>query len=134
MIIGFAAGLLWYQLGDWSPASFFLGFHPVWVGMSVNIVVLIVVTLATAQWRVAVDARRRSRGALVAVASLMLMATIAATGTWLNASGLLGLAIFTAVALSAISTFLLTEPTIPRKAASTVEPVPAEEVPSLVEV
>jgi len=128
MIFGFTAGLLWYQLGDWSPSSFFLGFHPVWVGMSVNIGVLVVVTLAMAQWRFVAHARRRSRGALVAVASLMLMATIAATGTWLNASALLGLAIFSLVAMGAISTFLLTEPTVPRKAASTVVSVPASRV------
>ncbi|MDJ0336663.1 sodium:solute symporter family protein [Cryobacterium sp. PH31-O1] len=134
MIIGFAAGLLWYQLGDWSPASFFLGFHPVWVGMSVNIVVLIAVTLATAHWRVTADARKKSRGALAAAACLVLMATIAATGTWLSASGLLGLAIFTLVAMGAISTFLLTEQEVAHSAPSTVESVPSVEVSLRVEV
>lgn len=134
MIVGFVAGLLWYQLGDWSPSSFFLGFHPVWVGMSVNVVVLIAVTLATARWRVAADVRRRSSGALVAAAWLVLIAIVAVTGTRLTASGLIGLAIFTLVAVGAIATFLLTELATPGEAPSTEESALAAEVPSRVEV
>ena len=110
MITGFLAGLFWYQLGGWSPASFFIGIHPVWVGMSVNVVVLIGVTLATARWRVPVDARKRSRGALVAAAWLTLVALVVVVNVWLTATGLLGLAIFILVALGATATFLLTEP------------------------
>jgi SSS family solute:Na+ symporter len=110
MITGFLAGLFWYQLGGWSPASFFIGIHPVWVGMSVNVVVLIGVTLATARWRVPVDARRRSRGALVAAAWLTLIGLVVVVNVWLTATGLLGLAIFILVALGATATFLLTQP------------------------
>lgn len=110
MITGFLAGLFWYQLGGWSPASFFIGIHPVWVGMSVNVVVLIGVTLATARWRVPVDARKRSHGALVAAAWFTLIALVVVVNVWLTATGLLGLAIFILVALGATATFLLTEP------------------------
>lgn len=110
MITGFLAGLFWYQLGGWSPASFFIGIHPVWVGMSVNVVVLIGVTLATARWRVPVDARKRSHGALVAAAWFTLIALVVVVNSWLTATGLLGLAIFILVALGATATFLLTEP------------------------
>lgn len=134
LIAGFVAGLLWYQLGDWSPANFFLDFHPVWVGMSVNVVVLIAVTLATARWRVAADVRRRSRGVLVAAAWLVLIAVVAIAGTWLTASGLLGLAIFTLVAVGAITTFMLTEPAAPRKAPPTRESAPSATVKSRVKV
>jgi SSS family solute:Na+ symporter len=134
MIAGFVAGLLWYQLGDWSPASFFLGIHPVWVGMSVNVVVLIVDTLATARWRLVTDVRRRSRGFLVAAAWLVLIVIVAVTGTWLAAFGLLGLALFTLVAIGAITTFLLTEAAAPRESLSAGEPADVLTVSSSIEV
>lgn len=121
MISGFLVGLFWYQLGGWSPASFFIGVHPVWAGMSVNVVVLIGVTLATARWRVPVDARRRSRGALVAGAWLTLIALVVVVNVWLTATGLLGLAIFILVALGATATFLLTEPALSTDERSTDE-------------
>ncbi|MEV8254429.1 sodium:solute symporter family protein [Rhodoglobus sp. NPDC076762] len=110
LLTGFLAGLTWYQLGAWSPSSFHLGIHPVWVGMSINVVVLISVTLATARWRLAADARRRSRGTVVATAWLAVIAVFALTSGWLNSSGLLGLAIFILVAIGATTAFLLTEP------------------------
>ncbi len=110
LVSGFLAGLIWYQLGAWSPSSFHLGIHPVWVGMSVNVVVLITVTLASARWRVAVDARKRSRGLVVSAVWLVLVAVLAVASSWLGASGLLGLAIFVVVALAAAAAFLLTEP------------------------
>jgi uncharacterized membrane protein YkgB len=59
-----------------------------------------------------VDARRRSRGALVAAAWLTLIALVVLVNVWLTATGLLGLAIFTLVALGATATFLLTEPAL----------------------
>ncbi len=133
MITGFATGLLWYQLGSWSPASFFLGIHPVWAGMSVNVVVLIAVTLATARWRVVADVRRRSRGSLVAAAWLALVAVVVLTSGWLTASGLLGLGLFTLVALGAIATFLLTESASPIEAASAEQLAPVDSVSSSIE-
>lgn len=134
MIIGFVAGLLWYQLGGWSPASFFVGIHPVWIGMSANVVVLIAITLATARWRLTADARKRSRGVAVAAAWLVLIAIVALTSVWLTTSGLLGLAIFTIVAVGAITTFLLTESATPVEASATEELVDAVRVSSGVEV
>ncbi|CQR46339.1 putative symporter YidK [Paraliobacillus sp. PM-2] len=47
LISGFITGLLWYHLGDWQPASFFLNIHPVWIGMSTNVLTIISVTLLT---------------------------------------------------------------------------------------
>jgi len=46
MLVGFASGLSWYWLSDWSPTQFYLGIHPVWIGMSANLVVMVVFTLA----------------------------------------------------------------------------------------
>ncbi|MGV8877283.1 MAG: sodium:solute symporter family protein [Rhodoglobus sp.] len=109
LIAGFSAGLLWYQLGGWSPASFFVGIHPVWVGMSVNVLVLIGATLLFAPWQVVTDARRRSRATLTAGAGIAVAAVVAVLNVWLAESGLLGLALFVVVALGATTTFLLTE-------------------------
>lgn len=45
MIFGFLSGVVWYHLGGWAPDQFYLNIHPVWVGMSVNILALILITL-----------------------------------------------------------------------------------------
>ncbi|TMN21629.1 sodium:solute symporter family protein [Lentibacillus cibarius] len=49
LFTGFASGLVWYYLGDWHPSAFFLQIHPVWIGSSINIVSIIVVTLMDGQ-------------------------------------------------------------------------------------
>ncbi|MBC7291083.1 MAG: sodium:solute symporter family protein [Actinotalea sp.] len=64
---GFGSGLLWYHLGGWEPATFHHGVHPVWVGMTVNLVVLVVVTLLGPRPRLtAVPGRRRAAVAALA--------------------------------------------------------------------
>src|SRR5699024_74027 len=45
MGLGFGSGLAWYHLGDWAPGQFFLGIHPVWIGMTVNLIVMVAVSL-----------------------------------------------------------------------------------------
>ncbi|RYG73051.1 sodium:solute symporter family protein [Lentibacillus lipolyticus] len=45
LFTGFASGLAWYYLGDWHPNAFFLNIHPVWIGSSVNIISITLVTL-----------------------------------------------------------------------------------------
>jgi hypothetical protein len=80
------------------------------------------------------DVRRRSRGFLVAAAWLVLIVIVAVTGTWLAAFGLLGLALFTLVAIGAITTFLLTEAAAPRESLSAGEPADVLTVSSSIEV
>lgn len=46
LFTGFTSGLLWYYLGGWHPQEFYLNIHPVWIGSSVNIVTITLVTLA----------------------------------------------------------------------------------------
>lgn len=109
MVAGFAGGLLWYQLGDWLPSAFYLGIHPVWVGMSLNVVVLIAVTLATARWRLTLSRTRRQRGSFAASALVVLVTSTALASSWLDSTGLLGLALFGLVIVGATVTFVLTE-------------------------
>lgn len=110
MIVGFGTGLYWYQLGQWSPSSFYLGIHPVWVGMASNVLVLIGITLATAKWRLTVAPLRRRRAGLTAAGLVVLVAAVAVSASWLNGTGLLGLALFGVVALASVVVFVVTEP------------------------
>lgn len=52
LLTGFSSGLLWYHLGGWQPNDFFINIHPVWVGSTMNIITIILVTLADkkAKW------------------------------------------------------------------------------------
>ncbi len=45
LLTGFSSGLLWYYLGDWQPSTFYLNIHPVWVGSSINVLTIVIVTL-----------------------------------------------------------------------------------------
>ncbi len=103
--VGFVTGLTWYHLGDWAPSGFFQGIHPVWIGMSANLVTLVAVTLTQAGGGSAVTrvpARRRFAGAaLVSAAGVAALA--AASWTWTHSHGVSGLAIFTVVALLTVA-------------------------------
>ena len=127
MVAGFAGGLLWYQLGDWLPSAFYLGIHPVWVGMSLNVVVLIAVTLATARWRLTLSRTRRQRGSFAASALVVLVTSTALASSWLDSTGLLGLALFGLVIVGATVTFVLTEtaPTTQEEPEESEEPCAA---------
>ena len=46
LFTGFTSGLLWYYLGGWHQQEFYLNIHPVWIGSSVNILTITLVTLA----------------------------------------------------------------------------------------
>ena len=97
MIAGFGAGLGWYQLSSWHVSDFFFGVHPVWVGMSVNVLVLVLVTLiqvgTAAVWR-------RDRGAVLALTgALVLTAVTVQASPSLHVLGLSGPLLLAAVVL-----------------------------------
>lgn len=94
MVGGFASGLLWYHLGEWSPDHFFLNTHPVWVGMGINLALMIVATLweHRGQWRVSYPDSWLAWFGVIATAALAFV-NILAFET-LYTSGLLGLTIF----------------------------------------
>jgi solute:Na+ symporter, SSS family len=102
MVIGFGTGMLWYQLSGWGVANFLYGIHPVWLGMSANILALVLVSLVTTS-----DGWRLSEGATLSLGVALLLAGAGATALAVNAfgalgpTGLLGLVIFlAALALS----------------------------------
>jgi SSS family solute:Na+ symporter len=110
LVLGFLSGLVWYHLGGWQPASFELGIHPVWVGMTVNVAVLLLVTLVgtTGQWSVGQVSSVRQRGVAAAlVGSLLAVTATVLAWSWLHPRGLAGLTIFASVAAFAVAVFCL---------------------------
>ena len=45
MIAGFLSGVIWNYLGGWNSVHFYLNTHPVWIGMSMNVIFIIVISL-----------------------------------------------------------------------------------------
>jgi SSS family solute:Na+ symporter len=112
LVLGFGSGLLWYHLGGWRPTEFELGIHPVWVGMTVNVTVMLLVTLVgtAGQWSVGdVGAARRRGGALAAATSVAIALVTVLAWSWLHPRGLAGLTVFAAVIAFAASVFCLVD-------------------------
>lgn len=110
MVAGFVSGLLWYHWGDWSPTAFFLGIHPVWVGMATNVVVMIALTLVSTRWRWTSDASARRRGTGFAIATVVAAAISIPAAPWLHGLGLSGLVYFAVLALASTTIFFWTVP------------------------
>jgi SSS family solute:Na+ symporter len=124
MVIGFCSGMLWYQLSGWDVAHFLYGIHPVWLGMSANILALVLGSLLTAPdgWRVADVAAPFYVGVAVLLAGVGLTAFAARSFAALQPTGLLGLIIFlAALALSGGLMILFR----PLKDEAAVVPIPA---------
>jgi solute:Na+ symporter, SSS family len=97
MVIGFGTGLFWYQLSGWGVTQFLYGIHPVWLGMSANILVLVSVSLVTSPdgWRV-IRGAALSFGIALLLAGTGFAAFAAAAFVMLQPTGLLGLILFLA--------------------------------------
>ncbi|GEL17933.1 sodium:solute symporter family protein [Pseudonocardia asaccharolytica] len=110
LITGFLTGILWYQLGDWRPDSFFLGVHPVWVGMSVNLFTMVAVTLlgTGGSARLGAESPARRRAGLGSLAASVALALVTGFGwTWLHPTGMSGLAVFCVLVTASLAAFLL---------------------------
>jgi SSS family solute:Na+ symporter len=102
-VIGFAAGLLWYHLSGWGVAQFLYGIHPVWLGMSANILALVLLSLVTSPngWRLSDGIAAYVAAGLLIITTAIAAYTVQAFAA-LKPTGLLGLVIFLA-ALAAAS-------------------------------
>ncbi|WNB86532.1 sodium:solute symporter family protein [Cellulomonas sp. ATA003] len=100
---GFVTGLTWYHLGGWQPTGFFSGVHPVWVGMGVNLAVLVTLTLVGTRSRQAIttDARRRAVAGAALTAAIGVAAVLAVAWQWVHPRGVSGLGLFVVVVLLA---------------------------------
>ncbi|MFF5792968.1 sodium:solute symporter [Paeniglutamicibacter sp. NPDC012692] len=109
MVAGFSAGIVWNQLAGWSATAFFLGTHPVWVGMLANVTTLVLVTLATSRWRMSTDPVRLRRAVKFGLGALAALAALTLSAGWLAGYGLIGMALFIVVLCSALTVFFGTE-------------------------
>lgn len=96
---GFGSGLVWYQLGGWEPASFHLGIHPVWVGMSANLTVLVVVTLAQRRPPLVRAVAARPAATTLAGAGVVVTALLVARWDVVHPVGLAGPGVLVALGL-----------------------------------
>jgi SSS family solute:Na+ symporter len=110
MVAGFAAGMLWYELSGWGIANFAFGIHPVWMGMSINITVLMLVSLVTTQgWNLRSGIVRHAGVALLVCGISLGFIVYAAFGA-LQPTGLLGLILFSASLSLALGIMFLLRP------------------------
>lgn len=106
---GFGAGLSWYALSGFSATDFYLGTHPVWVGMIANLAGMVIVTLMQARWRLTQIGAKRRRGAVALGASGLTGVLAASYAEWINLHGLMGLALFLIAVGIFAAAVLLTE-------------------------
>lgn len=108
MVSGFAAGLLWYHWGNWSPTQFFLNTHPVWVGMGTNLAFMIVSTLweRWREWRLSTPNSRLAWFGVVTTVTLAFVNVL--TFDTLYTLGLLGLTLFSMLVAIFITLIQLT--------------------------
>ncbi|SFE37622.1 solute:Na+ symporter, SSS family [Lentibacillus persicus] len=114
LFFGFASGLSWYYLGDWDPNAFFLNIHPVWIGSSVNIFSIVVVTLLDRQseWFV----RRTDRLAYLGlIAGIVLVGINTVYFAPIYGNGLFGLVMFASVLSFFITVIRFVRPKDERK-------------------
>ncbi|MFZ5648281.1 MAG: sodium:solute symporter family protein [Bacillota bacterium] len=101
MAVGFVSGLSWYYLGNWNPAKFYMNVHPVFFGMSMNILTMVTISLVekAGQWSFGknLSAGRRTL-AWTAIAGAVVFGLTALTKfSWLFKMGLHGLTLFLVV-------------------------------------
>ena len=108
MVIGFATGIAWYHLSGWGVAQFLYGIHPVWLGMSANIMALVLLSLATSSggWRLS-DGSALYVGAGLVVIGAAIAAYTIQTFAALKPTGLLGLVVFLATLAVSLGLMLL---------------------------
>jgi solute:Na+ symporter, SSS family len=124
MVLGFAAGMLWYQLSGWGVANFLYGIHPVWLGMSTNIALITLLSLATRGegWAVVRGHARYWGAALLVAGAGFAVVTVAAFHA-LQPTGLLGLVLFLAALGLSLGAMAALEPrSVPGLAAASAVP------------
>ncbi|NTW87660.1 MAG: hypothetical protein HGB26_00715 [Desulfobulbaceae bacterium] len=95
LLVGFSTGLLWNHLGGWAINSFYSNTHPVWIGMSANILTIVVLSLSETQWTIDTQSLGRKKLAVLggAFAGIFSLATVLQFN-WLSSTGLLGMFLF----------------------------------------
>ena len=98
LLAGFGSGLIWNWLGGWAVGQFYLNTHPVWVGMTANILALTAISLVESNWAVTTptDERRIMGWIGTAMTVVFVLGTFLFTD-WLYATGLFGMFLFLSI-------------------------------------
>ncbi|MFC0582157.1 sodium:solute symporter family protein [Micrococcoides hystricis] len=123
VLTGFSAGLGWYAAAGFSATEFFLGIHPVWIGMSANLLALVTVTLVQAPWQLSTNAGRTRVGRFFASLSVVLLAVAIFAAEQLHAIGAFGLVGLLVILTAFISIAFHTQHASPGSAEKTPDPV-----------
>lgn len=108
MITGFLSGFIWYYLGGWEPSAFYYNIHPVWVGMSVNISTIIIVTLLQKATTLEINrSPKSSKGFYALSVGAVILVSLLTNYQAIYYSGLLGIFIFSILLSLFIATMIL---------------------------
>jgi solute:Na+ symporter, SSS family len=111
LITGFISGLAWYYLGGWQPNAFYMNIHPVWVGSSINVLTISIVTIldSAARWYLQLGKQTGRTYAAILSGFILLAINIIYADT-LYQSGLTGLFVFITIIAFFISAIRLVRP------------------------
>ncbi|KSU64391.1 sodium:solute symporter [[Bacillus] enclensis] len=103
LFTGSSSGLLWYHLGGWAINDFYQNIHPVWIGMIVNILTIVSISLIENAGKLEWKSSINSIGTYSAAISLLLAVTAAFAFNFLYNTGLLGI-VLTLIVLGLFTT------------------------------
>ncbi|OAT82060.1 sodium:solute symporter [Bacillus sp. MKU004] len=103
LFTGSSSGLLWYHLGGWGINDFYQNIHPVWIGMIVNILTIVSISLIENAGKLEWKSSINSIGTYSAAISLLLAVTAAFAFNFLYNTGLLGI-VLTLIVLGLFTT------------------------------
>ncbi|OIU68741.1 sodium:solute symporter family protein [Rossellomorea aquimaris] len=103
LFTGSSSGLLWYHLGGWAINDFYQNIHPVWIGMIVNILTIVSISLIENAGKLEWKSSINSIGTYSAAISLLLTVTAAFAFNFLYKTGLLGI-VLTLIVLGLFTT------------------------------
>ncbi|MBS4218320.1 sodium:solute symporter family protein [Bacillus sp. FJAT-49711] len=91
LFTGSFSGLLWYHLSGWAVSDFYLNIHPVWIGMVINIITIVFVSLIdnVGNWKW--SGSFRSVGFYSFVLSVALTVSMVPSFRFLYQNGLVGI-------------------------------------------
>ncbi|MGI8314538.1 sodium:solute symporter family protein [Halobacillus mangrovi] len=91
LFTGSFSGLLWYHLGGWGINEFYLNIHPVWIGMMVNIITIVAVSLLDRNNPWVWSASVTGAGAYSTAFALLLIVVLVPGFDYLYTTGILGM-------------------------------------------
>ncbi|RWZ54450.1 sodium:solute symporter family protein [Halobacillus fulvus] len=93
LFTGSFSGLLWYHFGGWAVNDFYLNIHPVWIGMTVNMLTIVLVSLLDRSNQWTWNGSVKGFGTYSAAVAVLLAVVSIANFSYLYSAGILGMII-----------------------------------------